>query len=273
MAQIMWVISILFIGFISIADIDPRSLMILAPTLVGISLLITLLVWKKIIEDKLMYVVTAGLCLVHYLFVYMFHYLNGLLIGFIVLLIIALYQHSKSVFLAAILIISTIIYGYFTGGEKMFGSFYNTTGLIIVVFEFRVMVLLISAQVKTSEGIRKDIQLQKDETDLSKQEVETVLASLKSSISNLMSFSQSLQKNVTTSDRIGAELATSFKDVSENVASQTGLITKINSEIDLETNYIDEIAKESSLMRSLSENTLSKTQECNIEIGELSGEM
>lgn len=75
-----------------------------------------------------------------------------------------------------------------------------------------------------------------------------------------MGFSQSLQKNVTASDRIGAELATSFTETSGNVESQTELITNINSEIDLETNYIDEIAKQSSLMHALSENTLSKTQ-------------
>lgn len=81
-----------------------------------------------------------------------------------------------------------------------------------------------------------------------------------------MGFSQSLQKNITASDRIGAELATNFTEISGNVESQTELITNINSEIDLETNYIDEIAKQSSLMHALSENTLSKTQECNREI-------
>lgn len=47
MAEIMWIMSIIYIGFSSLAGVDKKSLIIIAPILVCISILLSFLVWKK----------------------------------------------------------------------------------------------------------------------------------------------------------------------------------------------------------------------------------
>ena len=273
MAEVMWAISIMFIGFTSVSGTNKKSLLFIGPILVCISILISLMVWKKAIETKLMYIVSASLCLVHFLFVYIFHDLDGFLIGFIVMVIISLYQSYKSIIFTSILVISTIIYGYNSNGEKMFGTFNDPLGLAIVLFAFTVITILMIVQSRATEKMRQDIELQKDEIANSKETIEKVLNKVKSLIDNLISFSKDLQSNVNASGKISGEITSSFKEISANVESQTGLITGVNSEIDRETGYIKDVAKESTVMRSLSQNTLSMTEDCGNSLTPLSSEM
>lgn len=273
MGQVMWLISIIFIVFTSLAKIDRRSLLIIGPTLITISMLISTLAWKKIMETNLMYIVSAGLCVVHFLFVHMFHDLNGFLIAFIVILIISLYQNYKSVIFTAILIIGTITYGYFTGGERMFGTFYDLQGLIIVIFAFVIVAFLISIQARTTENIRQNIETHKDQIEESKLVTEKILNELNLLIDNLISFSKLLQSNVNASGKISGELSTSFKEISRNIESQTQLIAEVNGKIDKEVSYIKNVARSSGAMYSLSQNTLLKAEDCNNNIISFSSEM
>jgi len=252
MAEVMWAISIMFIGFTSVSGTNKKSLLFIGPILVCISILISLMVWKKAIETKLMYIVSASLCLVHFLFVYIFHDLDGFLIGFIVMVIISLYQSYKSIIFTSILVISTIIYGYNSNGEKMFGTFNDPLGLAIVLFAFTVITILMIVQSRATEKMRQDIELQKDEIANSKETIEKVLNKVKSLIDNLISFSKDLQSNVNASGKISGEITSSFKEISANVESQTGLITGVNS---------------------LSQNTLSMTEDCGNSLTHLSSEM
>lgn len=273
MAQIMWAISIIFVGFTSISGVDKKSLIIIGPTLVIISALISLLVLKKRIETKLMYVVAAGLGIIHFLFIFIFHDLNGFLMGFIILSIISLYQYYKSIIFTGILIISSIIYGYFTNGAKMFGTFNDTLGLIIVIFVFLLIILLLCVQSRSTEKMRQDVELQKDEIERSKETTEKVLIKLKLLIGNLINFSKDLQSNVNASGKISSELASGFKEISSNVESQTGLIAGVNNQMDKESQYIKSVAERSTAMRALSESTLSMSEDCSYNVTYLSSEM
>jgi methyl-accepting chemotaxis protein len=273
MAEIMWIISIIYIGFSAISGIDKKSLIIIAPILVGISVLLSFFVWRKKLENMLKYVATIGLCITHFLFILMFHDLNGFLIGFIVMLVISLYQSRKTIIISSIFIISSLIYGYFSNGEKMFGTFNDLTGLAIVIMTFFIMTILFSIQISSTEKLRKEIELKNDETQASKESVENVLVQLQLSISNLVNFSSELQENVNASGKISEELATGFKEISYNVESQTELIDGVNKEIDKETKYIKSVSKRSRVMRSLSENTLSMANDCGKNITCLSTEM
>ena len=100
MAQIMWIISIIYIGFSAISGVDKKALIIIAPTLLSISILLSFLVWKRIIENPLKYVATIGLCFTHFLFVFVFHDLNGFLIGFTIMVVVSLYQYYKTIILS-----------------------------------------------------------------------------------------------------------------------------------------------------------------------------
>ncbi len=93
MVRILWGISLLFIAFASISDVDKKSLFLVDPILIIISLITTILIWKSIATSQMMYIISFGLSLVHFLFVFVFHDLNGFLIAFIILAIISLYQN------------------------------------------------------------------------------------------------------------------------------------------------------------------------------------
>jgi len=77
MMEIMWIMSIIYIGFSTLSGVDKKSLIIIAPILVGISTLLSFFVWKKTIENKLKYIAAVGLGITHFLFVLMFHDLNN----------------------------------------------------------------------------------------------------------------------------------------------------------------------------------------------------
>lgn len=273
MAEIMWILSIIYIGFSSLAGVDKKSLIIIAPILVSISILLSFCVWKKRIEYKLKYIATVGLCITHFLFVLMFHDLNGFLIGFVVMVAVSLYQCYKTIILSAILIISTLLYGYFSEAGKMFGTFNDLTGLAIVLMVFIVIVILFSIQIGATQRLNKQIEVKMNEIQTSKEIVENVLVKLQLSISNFVSFSKELQENVNASGKISEELASGFKEINLNVESQTELISGVNKEIDTETQYIKSVSTRSSAMRSLSENTLSRAEECGNNISFLSEEM
>ena len=96
MAKIMWIMSFIYIVFSVLAGIDKKGVITIAPILVGISILLSVLVWRKIIEDKIKYIAAVGLCITHFLFVLMFHDLDGFLIAFVVMVAISLYQSYKT---------------------------------------------------------------------------------------------------------------------------------------------------------------------------------
>lgn len=273
MAQIMWTISIIFIGFTSIAKVDKKSLIIIAPTLVIISILISLLVLKKSIESKLMYIVASGLGIIHFLFIFIFHDLNGFLMGFMVIAIISLYQHYKVIIFTGILVISSILYGYISNGAKMFGTFNDNLWLSIVILVFIIIISLLCVQSKSTENMRRDVELQKDVIERSKEKTEKALNKLKLLIGNLVGFSKDLQSNVNASGKISGELAKGFNEISSNVESQTGLIAGVNNQMDKGSQYIKSVAERSTTMRALSESTLSMTEDCSNNVIYLSSEM
>lgn len=273
MAEIMWIISIIYIVFSALSGVDKKALIIISPVLVGISILLSFLVWKKVIENQLKYIATAGLCTTHFLFVFIFHDLNGFLIGFIVMVTISLYQFYKTIILSSILIISSLIYGYFSTSGEMFSTFNDIKGLAIVITAFIVMAILFCMQIKSTERMRKEVEVKKDEIQGSKEIAEKVLVQLQFSINNLVNFSEKLKDNVNASGEISVELASGFKEISLNVESQTELINGVNKEIDRETKYIKSVSKRSSAMRFLSEDTLSMAEECGKNINYLSEEM
>lgn len=273
MVEIMWGISIVFIIFASISGVSKQSLFFISPILVALSIIITILVIRKIAESKIMYITAVMLSFIHFLFVFLFHDLNGFFIGFLILGIISFYQYYKPIILTGALVLSSVTYGFFTGGEKMFGTFYDNLGLTIVIFELFIFITLLCLQSKSTEKIREDVEIQKIEVENSKNSIENVLNLLKTSIDNLVTFSKDVQKNINDTGKISQELVTSFNQIGCNIESQTHLISNINKEIDNETDYIRDIVKESDSMRSLSENTLNMTEDCNNNIMNLSDEI
>lgn len=273
MVQIMWAISIVFIVFSTISGVDKKSLFIIAPVCIILSIILNVLYWRKIAETSLMFISSSLLSIIHFLFILLFHDLNGFLIGFLVIVIISLYQYYKPIVLTDAFVLCSIIYGYISNGEKMFGSFNDPLGLIIVIFIFILIGTLLCIQSKATEKIRQDVETQKDRIEESKLTIENAMNVLEKSIDNLVGFSNNLSINVNATGKISKELTTTFNEISANIESQSNLITGISFEIGNETEYIGNVIKESNSMHSLSENTLFMANDCNDYIDNLSSEM
>jgi methyl-accepting chemotaxis protein len=273
MSIIMWSISIVFLLFSSISGVNKKSLIVISPVLLAISIIITFLVWKRLVITKIMYIVSIALCITHFLFVFIFHDLNGFLVGFLVMVIISLYQYYSVIIQTGLIILGILVYGYNTGGEKMYASFNDPLGLTIVISIFLVIIFVMCLQSRTTENIRKDIELKKQEVENSKIAAENVINALKSSIENLVVFSKNLQQNVNAAGDISSELAVTFNQISSAVDTEACLISDINKEVNKESDYITNVVKGSKEMRLLSENTLSTNKECSKYIGDLSSEV
>ena len=130
MAEIMWIISIIYIEFSALSGVDKKSLIIIAP----------------------------------------------ILVGFIVMVILSLYQSYIDIMLTAIFIISSLVYGYFSAGGKMYGTFNDLIGLAIVITSFILIAILFCIQIKATERLRKAVEVKKNEIEDSKEIVEKVLA-------------------------------------------------------------------------------------------------
>ncbi|MFA5536456.1 MAG: methyl-accepting chemotaxis protein [Bacillota bacterium] len=273
MVQIMWLVSLLQITFASVTGLDKKTIYIMGPVLIFISIIMTVLVRRRVIENKIKYLVAIGLGIVHFLFVYLFHDLNGFLMAFLTMLIIALYQEHTSTILMAFLVTINAIFGYFYGGEKMYASFYDTKGLAIVVTIFGIATFLISMQARTSETLRKDLEKRKIEVEESNNNMENILADLKGAIDHLVSFSTNLQANINATSAISKQLSSNFKEINSNVGTQTKLTANVGGEIDKETGYIGEMALQSGSMHMLSRDTTTKVNQCNEDILLLSAEM
>jgi methyl-accepting chemotaxis protein len=170
-------------------------------------------------------------------------------------------------------VLCSIIYGYATGGEKMFGTFNDPLGLVIVIIIFILLTLLMCVQSRTTQNITQELESEKNKIEASRNIIENILGNLKSSITVLIKFSESLQENVNMAGKISTEVTKTFNEISANIESQSGLISGINSEIYTETEYIKTLASEAKLMRTLSEDTLSMTEDCKNNISYLSKEM
>lgn len=274
MARVMWAITIIFIIFASISGVNKNSLIFIGPVLIVESIIITFIVFKKIIQTKVMYVMSVMLCSVHFLFIYLFHDLNGFLIGFMVMVLISLYQYYKSIILTGIIVISSIIYGYFTGGEKMFGLYYHDTlGLSIVIFIFILITVILCVQSRSTEKIRTDVEIQRNEVESSKVLLETIVKQIENSIENLVKFSKDLSSNIHDSGRVSDEIAAAFNEISANIETQSNLLSNINKEVDDETSYIGTVVSEATSMKSLSKDILNMGDNCNNQISSLSEEL
>jgi methyl-accepting chemotaxis protein len=273
MGNVMWSITIFFIIFASVSGVNKNSLYLIGPVLITESIILSLILIKKYVEPKVMYIVSIMLCSVHFLFIYLFHDLNGFFIGFLVMTLISLYQYYKSIILTGIIVICSIAYGYFTGGEKMFGTFYDTLGLSIVIFIFILIVLVLCIQSRSTEKIRIDVEINKNEIENSHTMLEEILNSINFSIEELINFSQALKSNIHATGKVSNEISASFNEISTNIENQANLFSDITKEIHNETNYINTVVTEADSMKALSKDILSMGENCNDQIYSLSGEL
>lgn len=273
MGNVMWSITIFFIIFAAVSGVNKNSLYLIGPVLITESIILSLILIKKIIETKVMYIVSTMLCSVHFLFIYLFHDLNGFFIGFLVMALISLYQYYKSIILTGIIVLSSITYGYFTGGEKMFGTFNDKLGLSIVIFIFILIIVILCIQSRSTEKIRIDVELNKNEIETSHTLLEEILDNIKSSIEELIKFSQALKSNIHDTGKVSYEISASFNEISTNIENQAYLLAAITNEIHNETNYINTVVIEADSMKALSKDILSMGENCNNQITSLSGEL
>jgi methyl-accepting chemotaxis protein len=276
MVKIMWLLSVAFIAFNVMNRLSETNPVQISGIIIALTVVTTILQWKKIGEYILMYIFSISLCIIHFLFVFIYHDINGFIGFFVILVIVSLYQQYKVLLLSSILMVGNIIYGYFSGGSQMFGTFYSPNsflGLGLVIFEIGVLIAIMCIQCKFTENIRADIEFKKNEVEQSKIAVENVFNKIKILIENLVTFNNGLQENIYATSTISGRLYKNFKGISNNIQDQTTLTLRINTEIDNETTHIKNIVKETDSMRTLSKNTLSIVEDCNNNIVFLSGEM
>jgi len=82
---------------------------------------------------------------------------------------VSLYQCYKTIIITSILIISSLVYGYFSNSGKMYGTFNDPTGLAIVITVFIVIVILFLIQIRATERLNTQVEVKMNEIQDSKE--------------------------------------------------------------------------------------------------------
>lgn len=273
MVKILWGITIVFILLVSTSEIDNQSLFIIGPSLITLSMVVTFFVKKRIFTEKIMYFIAVSLAFIHFLFVVLFYSLSGFLIAFAMITIIASYQNYKAIIITGCIELTSIIYGYFTGGSTMFGTLYHSLGLTIVIVLFVIIITVMALQSVATEKIRKDVEEQREHAEKNKEKIESILTQLKETIQTLIGFTQKLKDNVSITGKISDEVTIAFNGISESVDTQVNIISDINSMIQKENNDIEEVVSQADEIVFLSNDNLSSSNTIEEQIGSLKQEM
>ena len=273
MAKILWAVTVLFVAFNTVTQVGLAALYTAGPMLAIASITVSILVWKDKAKRQIQYIVAIVLCIVHFLFVYFFHDLNGFLMAYVMLAIVSLYQNYKLVLLTGGIELASIVYGYFSGGDLMYGKFNNIVGLFSVAVVFGVVVWILAVQSRFTEKVRSQLEEEKVSTERAKDRVESILNKLRSSIETLRDFSYDLKENVNVTGKISNEVTTAFNEITANIESEVDLLSDINDAVNSETADLKQVACETDQMHQLSDENLNKTNRVDDHIQELAREM
>lgn len=251
MVKVLWAITIIFIAFSAISGVKKDGLFICGPVLITISLVSTILTAKGLFIKNMMYIISIGLSIMHFLFVFVFHDLNGFMFGFIILVLITLYQNYRVILLNGTLILLSILYGYFTGGQKMFGSFYNTLGLTIVMLDFILMISILCILSINTEKMRENLQNQREGAEKSKNKVENILDKLSNSIETLKNFSLNLKENVTTTASISTDVLERINDIAASSQDTSASVEEILAGATTQNKSIQDIVSSFKVLENL----------------------
>ncbi len=262
MMNILWFSAIaetLYIWFLS--DTALVQKIIITAIFFTLALVTTTMRVKAFYPERIKYVMLVALAMVNFVFIYMFTDLNGIITAYLMVLLMGLYQDYKLVVAEGILCGAFIFMGYqLPGAERMFGAFFDTSGLINIYFTFFLFIYFVSTLCVTNSRLRKDVEHERETSELAKTQLENVFAVIRESIQSLTSASDILGKDIHTTHDITDEFLKAFQEISTQSQTQIQILNQVNKDLFEQREQLGKVNDATGEMSQFSSKSLQELQ-------------
>jgi len=268
MINVLWfgaVAETLYIWLVATMDLHLKLILmaLLFPLAIGASVMHR----ANFHADKIKYLMVVAFAVLNFAFVYLFTDLNGIITAYLFILIIGLYQDYRLVVVEGLACGGFIFLGYnLPNAEKMFGSFNDVTGLINIYFTLGLFIFFVSTLCVTSRGLRRDVELEREEAETSKARLEDVFRIITESVVDLTGSSDTLDEHIQGTQSTTQEITQVFRTVSDQTRDQKEVLNQVSQEIIDKSQDVDRVSDSTIQMSNLSSENLSQIQEAEMNL-------
>lgn len=261
--------------FIILCIVTNKSVAILRIAIIaggGISVLLSILVIKKVFIKNIMYLVTVGMIIISFLMMITNPDITAYLMVYYSLFLVALYQKSGPIILTGLSGIIFTNYFYFNYREQMFptnGISGLTTFNLFLVLGTTYLVF----QSNFSEKLRKQEKENRIKADKAAEEIEGILGNVKSSVIMLRELSTDLKSNINVTGAISTDITSIFSHINSCIESEAVSIQEVSASMEATNNNVMEVSKAAGTFSDYSNGTVELVNKGSVFISTLAGEI
>lgn len=258
MAKLLWIASIF--SLIAMISIKANPAVIIVIGMVGIvgCSLISLLVWKKVIIEYVMYIVALVMAIFAYAMVEGIPIITSYLCFYSGIIFVALYNNYRPILLSGVIGLVFTNYFFFKYHDTMFPML-DLQGLGYLNVLMIVAVGMLILQSKFNANMLDTIENNSKDLEKGKRKTENILKEVKESIIGLLDFSKRLKDNVMISGKISKEITTTFSEIASSVDTEAKSVSSISSSLEIVDKEVQAVAQVSKVMHEVSNVTLEAT--------------
>ncbi len=238
----------------------------------GFSILLSILVIKKVFIKNIMYIVTVGIITVSFLMMVTNPDITSYLMVYYSLFLVALYQKSGPIILTGVSGIIFTNYFYFNYKDQMFptnGISGLTTFNLFLILGTTYLVF----QSNFSENLRKQEKENRVKADKAAEEIEGILGNVKKSVNMLRELSTDLKSNINVTGEISKDITSIFSNINSCIESEAVSIQEVSVSMETSNNNVMEVAKAAGAFSDYSNGTVELVNKGSVFISTLAEEI
>ena len=238
----------------------------------GFSILLSILVIKKVFITNIMYVVTVGIITISFLMMITNPDITSYLMVYYSLFLVPLYQKSGPIILTGVSGIIFTNYFYFNYKVQMFPT-NGISGLTTLNLFIILGTTYLVFQSNFSEKLRKQEKENRIKADKATDEIEGILCKVKKSVNMLRELSTDLKSNINVTGDISKEVTSIFSQINSCIESEAVSIQEVSSSMEESNNNVIEVSKAAGTFSDYSNGTVQLVNKGGVFISTLAGEI
>jgi len=238
----------------------------------GISVLLSILVIKKVFIKNIMYIITAGIINISFLMMITTPDITSYLMVYYSLFLVALYQKSGPIILTGVSGIIFTNYFYFNYKDQMFPT-NGISGLTTFNLFLILGTIYLVFQSNFSEKLRKREEENRIKADKAAEEIEGILSNVKDSVNMLRMLSTDLKSNINVTGDISKDVTSIFSHINSCIESEAVSIQEVSASMETTNNNVIEVSKAAGTFSDYSNGTVELVNKGSVFISTLAGEI
>lgn len=233
--------------------------------------IVTFLILKKIWVSKVPYIYVTAFMIFDFISFYGDHSAASYLNIPLSVMLLSFYHNTRVVLVGGISGVIMELALIFVKKDWYTEADLVMINVIILVSVMSTVILAI--QTRIGQGLRRDVEQQRQEAVDAKDRIEVLLDQIKQSVHTLRDFSGMITTNVSTTGQISKEVHLAFSEIAHGVTNQAASVSDINESMKVVDQSVQTVSSRSTTMRDLSQSTVDVTVEGNKQISYAANEM